>query len=679
MKVNLSKSLKDLGEQQHIQNIFKAIKSDKWKDNIEDYRKDLSNPDKAKKIKSQLPCFTISGFFKDKRTLDCINSYNPIIHLDYDKLSEDKANEIIEIVSRISFTYCAFKSPSYGVKVFIRSNSNVDNHEEYFNSIRAFYDNAIGFKSDKSVKDITRLCFISYDPNLYFNNNSKTFELMNTLDNLWEFTSNRLTYKEGDRNNFIHLFACNANRWGLNIEEVKAYLINRSDLDENEIVLTVVSSYKNNEDEFGRYAKSSKYSKTSISNSLLDDEDKTPIIPPELYALLPEKLKQATDKFKDREKDVFVTGLITSLSSVMHNVYGVYGGDKVYPNLFSFVTAPAASGKSSVKYAKEILRCYHESLKSSNTLEDTLFFIPANTSSSMIYKMLENNNGVGLIFETEADALSNTMKQEWGNFSDVLRKAFHNETISQARRQDNEYYQINSPKFSVCLTGTNEQVKRLIHSTEDGLFSRFLMYSFTSDFSWNNPFEKSNSFKYEYFEKLNDEMCNLLKEKENKTRVFKLSTSQEELFNRRFTSLESNFKEKYSNALDVYKRAGLKVFKIAMTLSAFRYLGYDKEEIVCNDDDFKFALEAVTKVYLHHQLKVIESLYSQTSISINNGADFMYSILPEGEFGRDEIITAYNSVSSKKPSPRTISKHLKSLESQNKIRKIQNGVYLKVG
>ena len=98
-----------------------------------------------------------------------------------------------------------------------------------------------------------------------------------------------------------------------------------------------------------------------------------------------------------------------------------------------------------------------------------------------------------------------------------------------------------------------------------------------------------------------------------------------------------------------------------MTLSVFRYLEYDKEEIFCHDDDFKFALEAVTVVYLHHQLKVMESLYSQTSSSINNGADFMYSILPEEDFGRKEIKIEYQKNSSKSPSRRTISNNLTSL------------------
>jgi hypothetical protein len=161
-------------------------------------------------------------------------------------------------------------------------------------------------------------------------------------------------------------------------------------------------------------------------------------------------------------------------------------GGVVYPNLFSFVTAPAASGKGSIKYSKEVLKCYHETIKSSSEFGNQAFFIPANNSASKIYEMLDANGGIGLIFETEADTLSNSMKQEWGSFSDVLRKVFQNEDISQARRNNNEYIEVNKPKFSICLTGTNEQVGRLINSTENGLFSRFLFYSFATEFKWKN-------------------------------------------------------------------------------------------------------------------------------------------------------------------------------------------------
>ena len=102
-----------------------------------------------------------------------------------------------------------------------------------------------------------------------------------------------------------------------------------------------------------------------------------------------------------------------------------------------------------------------------------LFFIPANTSSSMLIKHLEDNDGMGAIVESEADTLTGTLKQDWGGYSDILRKGFHGETITKSRVTGMEYAEVKFPKFSIALTGTPNQLNTLITSVEDGLFSRF--------------------------------------------------------------------------------------------------------------------------------------------------------------------------------------------------------------
>jgi len=198
------------------------------------------------------------------------------------------------------------------------------------------------------------------------------------FDNLWDFTSNISKYQKGNRNTFIYLFSCNSNRWGFDETETYTYLVNRcQDLSENEILTTVNSGFKGTMSESGKFArvtKSSITSKNYISdnsgsyNSVnydFESED-SPMISEEDYSKLPEVLKEACNQFSGREKYVFLTGLITTISSSMHKVTGVYDGGVVYPNLFSFVTAPAASGKGSIKYSKEVLKCYHETIKSSN-------------------------------------------------------------------------------------------------------------------------------------------------------------------------------------------------------------------------------------------------------------------------------------------------------------------------
>ncbi|MDR3047692.1 MAG: DUF3987 domain-containing protein [Bacteroidales bacterium] len=50
--------------------------------------------------------------------------------------------------------------------------------------------------------------------------------------------------------------------------------------------------------------------------------------------------------------------------------------------------------------------------------------MPVNSSATTFFQILNDNNGVGLMFETEGDTLAQTFKSEHGNFSDGFRKAF---------------------------------------------------------------------------------------------------------------------------------------------------------------------------------------------------------------------------------------------------------------
>ena len=139
--------------------------------------------------------------------------------------------------------------------------------------------------------------------------------------------------------------------------------------------------------------------------------------------------------------------------------------------------------------------------------------------------------------------VANTLQHEWGNFSDILRKAFQHEGASLFRRKDNEYIEIETPHLAIVLSGTpkqvrtlwrtpssmngailvifyekpfegaslfrrkdNEyieietphlaivlsgtpkQVRNLIPDVENGLFSRFLYYAFEDFSDFINPF-----------------------------------------------------------------------------------------------------------------------------------------------------------------------------------------------
>jgi len=102
--------------------------------------------------------------------------------------------------------------------------------------------------------------------------------------------------------------------------------------------------------------------------------------------------------------------------------------------------------------------------------------MPANSSATAFFQILNDNNGAGLMFETEGDTLAQTFKSEHGNFSDGFRKAFHHETISYLRRKDREFVELENPRLSALLSGTPKQFSALIPNAENGLFSRFIFY-----------------------------------------------------------------------------------------------------------------------------------------------------------------------------------------------------------
>ena len=87
-----------------------------------------------------------------------------------------------------------------------------------------------------------------------------------------------------------------------------------------------------------------------------------------------------------------------------------------------------------------------------------------------------DSGGVGLICETEADTVSTAIGGDHGHWSDLLRKCFDHDRLAYNRRTNHEYRECNVTFLCVLLSGTPAQIKPLIPSAENGLFSRQLFY-----------------------------------------------------------------------------------------------------------------------------------------------------------------------------------------------------------
>lgn len=445
-----------------------------------------------------------------------------------------------------------------------------------------------------------------------------------------------------------------------------------------------------------------------------------PVIPIHVYQNLPSLLKDCCNVFiSSRERDVFLTSALSVMSACFPTIYGIYDGRKVFANLFSFIVAPPSSGKGVLRYAQVLGNSYHKYLlQQTKTLQTKyeaelkkyeqdkekakreemdfhdekplpppklLLFIPADISTASFIKAMFENQGRGLMSDTEADTLVNANKQDWGTYFHLLLKIFHHEKIEYRRKGSDEQYQIDNPCLSVALTSTPNSVGKLIPSTADGKFSRFLFYCFKEDPIWRDvsPYE-GRVVLDDYFANMSDDFLKVIKfyteelSKEGYSNlIFKLKKEQWKTLNQQFSSKMAKYTKLISEDIDsVIRRLGLIAFRIAMVLSALRSYEngkVDVEDFVCEDIDFESAMSLVD-IFIEHTFIMYHKLPKQEkNIDVSPLRTKFYDALPN-TFAKKEADEVGKSL---KIAGSTVTKYLKFFYEASLLKKIEYGKYTK--
>lgn len=191
-----------------IEDAFELVKNGAVKDTIEQLRlakqKGLKN--KCKELKKGLPSFTPSATYIMQRNKDSVKDYSNIISLDYDDISLEEVNEIKQIICNQNEAYACFVSPSGdGLKVFVKTDNGEESHEIAFKQVKEYFDKIIGYEADKGCKDITRLCYLSFDKELYLNKESTEYAIDISKKPIEIKTAKISTGQvaEGNRNQFL--------------------------------------------------------------------------------------------------------------------------------------------------------------------------------------------------------------------------------------------------------------------------------------------------------------------------------------------------------------------------------------------------------------------------------------------------------------------------------------------
>ena len=400
---------------------------------------------------------------------------------------------------------------------------------------------------------------------------------------------------------------------------------------------------------------------------------------------LPPIIRDAAQKQTTHEgRDKVILSMLNLASGFSPNVCGIYDRRLVFPPFYNFIVAPSGADKGIIPACLALVEpikleirsryetAHREYLKkkaaydalskkekvNATEPEEPPYrspLISVNASATAFYQDLAANDGWGAIFETEADTLTQAIKQDYGDYSSGLRKAFHHETIDYSRRKDNEHVYVEKPRMSILLTCTPGQVPLLLspQNTENGLANRFVFYLLRKSRGWRNVFEDCEETLSEQmaplglrFKAIYDDLQAFSKE----PLKFTLNEEQKIRFNQFFEPLYNEQVGLHGDELDAFVfRLGLTTYRIAMVLTILRHeeqqprFSQQGEPLVCSENDYQTAI-TIASCLINHTVFVYKRLLPHTETPLSTSGKPMSSqelvflnALPQ-EFTRKEFL-----------------------------------------
>lgn len=218
------------------------------------------------KEKSKLKSICFSGEFSKRNALNIVK-HSGFACLDFDDVGTyEDAVCLRDSLQDNEYIYSAFVSPSgNGVKAIVKIPAEIQNHKKYYEALCETFDS----KLDIKTKDVSRVCYESYDPDLFINENSKVWVLKKEftevsrinkypkhftindtnkkVDVIVKWFNKKFTLNAGERNNNLFKLACGLNRAGLSSSDALDMFRNyySAGLKDSELESIIKSAYKN--------------------------------------------------------------------------------------------------------------------------------------------------------------------------------------------------------------------------------------------------------------------------------------------------------------------------------------------------------------------------------------------------------------------------------------------------
>ena len=276
-KITIFKNIRETDTPFHrdVTLILERIKNGKSKDLVKKIRAERVKTERNE-LKKDLPSICFSGIFK-KRADQYLEQHSGLICLDFDGYENNK--QLLQEKQRLTedkYVFSVFVSPSgKGLKALVRIPAEPENHVAYFNSLKAHFNNP---HFDDTSKNVSRVCYESYDPLIYVNENASVWTELGeeeyvevnrykdaptipvtdenkVVERLVKWWNNKYPMSDGQRNNNAYVLARAFNDFAVS-RSLAEYVLGQyatKDFPMSEIRTTINSAYQNTDAHGSRY------------------------------------------------------------------------------------------------------------------------------------------------------------------------------------------------------------------------------------------------------------------------------------------------------------------------------------------------------------------------------------------------------------------------------------------
>lgn len=369
----------------------------------------------------------------------------------------------------------------------------------------------------------------------------------------------------------------------------------------------------------------------------------SPYIPDSAYSGLPQFLKDCVQYASDpRERDITLLGSLNCCSALFPGVSFFYKNALYSSHFYHALVANAAAGKGVVAFILSLLDAtqeyydrqrrdqkkafekaqmaweaeVHQALREHRSPDSDkkpeepkakYLKTSSTTSKSRLLEQLATNGELGChMSSTEINTLISSLAQDYGKYEDILCKAAHHEEISQSYKIDGDPIVVPRPHLALIMSGTPEQFTGFFRSHENGLYSRFLIYTRQLNPHWETcaPGEGRVDLR-EHFHTLGKKLFEMHKLLLDSPTLVTFTPGQWERHTQQFgVWLKSALVEGKEFPTSIVFRHGLLAMRLASILTIFRKWDdyrYAKE-YCCTDADFDTAMQIIATVIEHSLL-----------------------------------------------------------------------------